>query len=241
MKLKLLMVLLALGLGTVLAQSNYPLISIHDIQYVDSVGTKGFSPSIHTGDTVRVQGVVMIRPLIDPDTNRTPVMYYGARWGTYIQDTSASEWGGLNILQGDTASAGVQNTAFDLLDSADVVEITGVVTAYSQTNELFVLLNPVTPVNVTDHLSKRPAPVQLSITDLTNNGVTNKDNYKYSGMYVEIHDVTSSDRSTSNGQFRINDKDGNYIVAYPQSRYFRTDGNKVPGSTYQPPQDGTPY
>ena len=241
MKLRLLLVLLVAGFGALMAQPQYPLVSIHDIQYIDSVSTKGFKPSVHTGDTVRVVGVIMIKPVIDPDTNRTPVMYYGSRWGTYIQDTSAvvDEWGGLNVLQGDT-SGDNQNTFFDLVDSADVVEMTGVVTTYNQTNELFLLLNPVTPVNIIKHLPERPAPLQISMTDLTDNNVTNKANYRYSGMYVELHDVVSSDRNASNGQFRINDKNGNYIVVYPQSRYFRTDANKIPGSTYEPPQDGTP-
>ncbi|MGA9295525.1 MAG: T9SS type A sorting domain-containing protein [Ignavibacteriaceae bacterium] len=241
MKLKLLMVFLVLGLGAVMAQSNYPVVSIHDIQYVDSVGAKGWQKSAYTNDTVRIVGVVMIRPVIDPDTNRTPVMYYGTRWGTYLRDTSSAvdEWAGLNVLQNDT-SGDNQNTFFDLVDSADVVEMTGVVTTYNQTNELMLLLKPVTPVNIISHLNKRPDPVELSLTDLVDNGVTNKANYKYCGMYVELHNVISSDRSASTGQFRINDKDGNYIIAYPQSRYFRTDANKVPGSTYEPPQDGTP-
>jgi len=223
-----------------MAQSDYPLVSIHDIQYVDSVGTKGWSPSALTGDTVRVVGQIMIRPVIDPDTNRFPIMYYGTRWGTYIRDTSQSqEWAGLNVLQNDTVG-NYQNTFFDLVDTTDIVEITGVVSTYGQTNEIFILLNPVTPVNILGTAPQRPEPLQLSMTDLVNNGVTNKDNYKLSGMYVELHNVISSDRNVSNGAFNINDESGNNIIAYPQSRYYRTDGNKIPGSTYQPPQDGTP-
>ena len=241
MKLRLLLILLAISFGMTMAQSNYPLVSIHDIQYIDSVAKNGFAPSALTGDTVRVVGVVMIKPVIDAVTNRTPTMYYGGRWGTYIQDTSSQvqEWAGVNVLQNDTTGDN-QNTFFDLVDSADVVEMTAVVTTYNQTNELMLLLNPVTPVNIIKHLTKRPAPIKLEMTDLTSNGVTNKEYYKYSGMYVELENVVSSDRSPSVGSFRINDNQGNYITAYPQSRYFRTDANKVPGSTYQPPQDGTP-
>ena len=239
MKLRLLLIVLALGLGSILAQSNYPLVSIHDIQYYDSVGTKNWQPSAYTGDTVRVVGIIMIRPLIDPDTNRTPVMYYGGRWGTYIQDTSAAlvkdGWGGLNILQNDT-TGNYQNTFFDLRDTADVVEMTGVVTTYNETNELMLLLDPVTPVNPISHLPKRPDPLILNMTDLTNNGVTNKEGYKYCGTYVEIRDVVTSNRSGN--QFNINVGNSG-IVAYGQSRYYRTDNNKVPGSTYQPPVDGT--
>jgi len=239
MKIRLLLIMLALGLGSILAQSNYPVVSIHDIQYYDSVGTKNWQPSAYTGDTVRVIGIIMIRPLIDPDTNRTPVMYYGARWGTYIQDTSAAAvadgWGGLNILQNDT-SGDNQNTFFDLRDTADVVEMTGVVTTYNETNELMLLLNPVTPVNPITHLTKRPDPLILNMTDLTNDGATNKEGYKYCGMYVELRDVVTSDRSTNS--FNVN-VGKNSITAYGQSRYYRTDGNKVPGSTYEPPVNGT--
>ncbi len=240
MRIRFLLIMLVLGLGYVLAQSNYPVVSIHDIQYYDSVGTKNWQPSALTGDTVTVIGIIMIRPLIDPDTNRTPVMYYGSRWGTYIQDTSAAAtaegWGGLNILQEDT-SGDNQNTFFDLRDTADVVEMTGVVTTYRQTNELMLLLKPVTPVNPIGHLDKRPEPLVLNMSDLTNNGVTNKEYFKYCGTYVELHDVITSDRSTN--QFNVNDDKGNGITAYGQSRYYRTDNNKVPGSTYQPPVDGT--
>ncbi len=244
MKMKLLVILLVMGFGITLAQSQYPLVSIHDIQYVDSVGTKGWSPSVLKDSIVRVVGTIMIRPVVDPDTNRTPTMYYGSRWGTYIRDTSSAvdEWAGLNILQNDTTGDN-QNTFFDLVDTADVVEITGKVTTYGQTNELFVLLDPVTSVNIIKKLPRRPAPLQLSITDLVDNGITNKANYKYSGMYVELHNVKSTDRSASVGSFSIfdeNNQSAGKIAVYPQSRYFRTDGNKMPGSTYEPPQDGTP-
>ncbi len=241
MKMKLLLILLVIGFGMALAQSQYPLVSIHDIQYVDSVGTKGWAPSALTGDTVRVVGTVMIRPVVDPDTNRTPTMWYGPRWGSYLRDTSSAvdEWAGLNLLQNDT-SGNNQNTFFDLVDSADVVEITGVVTTYGQTNELMLLLNPVTPVNIIQQLPERPAPIQLSIADLVDNGITNKALYKYSGMYVELHNVKSTDRNAGVGSFNIFDKNLNKIIVYPQSRYYKTDANKIPGSTYQPPQDGTP-
>ncbi len=244
MKFKILVLLVVfMGAGITLAQSSYPLVSIHDIQFVDSVATKGWLPSVHTGDTVRVRGAIMVNPLVDATSNRNPIMYYGARWGTYIQDTSAQAqgqgWAGLNILQNDTTGSN-QNTFFDLVDTTNVVEITGVVTTYGQTNELFVLLNPVTPVNIVGTIPKRPDPIQLSLTDLMQSGVVDQSGYKYSGMYVEFHNVISSDRNTSSGAFSINDGNGNKVAVYPQSRYFRLDANKLPGSTYQVPQDGTP-
>ncbi len=239
MKLKLLLLLFFAGASLTLAQKVYPLVTIHDIQYIDSVDTKGFRNSLLVGDTVRVQGAIMVRPLVDPDTARTPIMYYAQRWGTYIQDTTSNQfWNGLNILQNDTTSA-FQGTFFDLVDTSDVVEFTGVVTPYGQTNELMILLNPVTPVNIIGKLSKRPDPIQLSVTDFMNNLQSVKDAFKYSGMYVELHNLVSANRNSSTGQFNAYDANGNYIIVYPQSRYFRLN-YLLPYSHYQAPADGTP-
>lgn len=239
MKIKTLLFAFLMGIGMVFAQSQYPLVTVHDIQYIDSVATKGFTNSPLVGDTVRVQGAVMVRPVVDPVSNRNPIMYYGPRWGTYIEDTASNDgWGGLNVLV-DTSVSGYQNTFFDLVDTAQVVEFTGVVTAYNQTNELFLIPN--VAVNILPNSpTKRPAPVQLSISDFMQNGKTVVNSFKYSGMYVEIKNGISADRNTSNGAFNLYDNDGNYIAVYPQSRYFRLDANKLPGSTYQVPQDGTP-
>ncbi len=238
MKFKLLCIAILFGMGTMFAQSNYPLVSIHDIQYIDSVGTNGWSPSQYTNDTVRVVGVMMIRPLVDPaNNNRYTVMYYGNRYGSYIQDTSATEWGGLNVLISDTSAASTQATFFDLTDTAQIVELTGVISNYGQTNEMFLL--PSVPVNILGNMSRRPAPQKFSLSDFIDNGVVNRDNFKYSGMYVEFDNVISSDRNTSSGGFTINDGNGNSMIVYGQSRYFRLGTEAMPGSTYQPPQDGT--
>jgi len=238
MKIRLLLILSVLAVGIITAQSQYPLVTIHDIQNINGVDTLGFVQSTLTDDTVRVRGIVMVKPLVDADTNRMPTMYYGARWGTYIQDSSDS-WGGLNVLQNDS-TAPYQGTFFDIADTGDYVEMTGVVTNYGQTNELMLLINPVTEINYLSHLPKRPDPKEMSLTDFMNNGTVNKGAMKYTGMYVEFHNLISSDRNTSSGGFNLNDGNGNSMIVYPQSRYFRLDANKMPGSTYQPPQDGTP-
>ncbi len=240
MKIRLLLLTLLSAASLAFAQTQYPLVSIHDIQFIDSVDTKGFIASKYTNDTVRVRGVIMIKPLVDPATNRQTVMYYGNRWGSYIQDTSGQAWVGLNVLLNDTTTAGAQNTFFDLVDSSDIVELTGYISTYGSTNELMLVTNPAIPVNILGKLPKRPDPIQLSVTDFMSDGKTNLGSLKYSGMYAELHNVISSDRNASSGQFRINDANGNYLIAYPQSRYFRLDTYKMPGSTYQVPQDGTP-
>ena len=249
MKFRLLALSLIMGAGVILAQSGnklaktnaYPLVSIHDIQYVDSVGTKGWSPSpLHLGDTVRVRGVIMVQTLVDPDTARDPIMAYNGAWVTYIQDTSAQAridgWGGINVYQSDSTK---QGTFLDLADTADYVEITGVVGYYNEITEFMPLVNPETAINYLGKLPKRPDPIQLSVTDFMNNGTPVKDAYKYSGMYVELHNLRSGDRNASTGEFFAYDANGNYIDVYPTSRWFRVN-HKLPWSTYDAPADGTP-
>ena len=239
MKLRLLLIFLVIGFSIGIAQKEYPLVSIHDIQYIDSVGTKGWSKSKLEKDTVRVRGVVMIRTLVDPDTNRNPIMSYSGAWSTYIQDTSAQArqdgWGGMNIYQSDSTK---QGTNLDLADTADYVEITGIVTTYGQTTEFAPLVSPVTSINFISKLSKRPDPIQLSVTDFMNNIQPVKDAFKYSGMYVEVHNLTSGNRNTTTGEFYAYDSNGNYLDIYPTSRYYRLN-YKLPFSKYQVPADGT--
>ena len=242
MKFRLLLLLFLAGAVSVLAQSKYPLVTVHDIQYIDSVATKGFVPSPLVGDTVRVQGTVLVRPVVDPSTNRNPILYIGSRWGTYIQTPNSTEWGGMNVILDSTAT-GAENTFFDLVDTAQVVELTGVVIVYYSTIELSLIPN--IPVNIISSESKRPDPIQLSVSDLMNGQSGINAALKYSGMYAEIkstpdNKLISGNRNTSSGAFNLYDKDGNQLAVYPQSRYFRLDSHKMPGATYDVPQDGTP-
>ena len=81
MKIRLLLFLfLTIGVSFTFAQKEYPLVTIQDIQYRDSSDIFGFRPSLKTGDTVRVRGQVMVNPLVDASTNRTPILYVGAYW-----------------------------------------------------------------------------------------------------------------------------------------------------------------
>lgn len=239
MKNKILFLLLFLG-GISFAQSNYPLVTIHDIQFVpDSIISQGDIPSPLNGDTVRVRGVVMTSPLVDPVNDRRPIIAAGARWVTYIQDTSGTLWGGLNILQDDTSEA-YQSTFFDLIDTTDIVEFTGVVTEYFTSTELLQLINPITPINIVGSIAKRPEPIELTISDFMD-GSLKLEAEKYENMYVIIRNVISSDRNSSSGTFRINDASGNYMVMYDQSGYFTNRTHRLAGLTdYDAPQDGTP-
>ncbi len=76
--------------GMLFAQS-YPLMTIEDLQYQppDSLLANGDDQDRHNpffGDTVRVRGVVMVRPVVDPQTDRRRLFAAGARWMIYLVD-----------------------------------------------------------------------------------------------------------------------------------------------------------
>jgi len=237
---KIILPFLFLLAGVNLFAQDYPLVTIQDIQFLpDSVINLGDAPSPLNGDTVRVRGVVLVSPTVNPETDRRTIMYAGGRWVTYIQDENGELWGGLNVLQDDTLAIH-QGTFFDLIDTAQVVEFTGVVTEFSTSTEILHLVNPITPIQIISTLPKRPDPIQLSITDFMENGVLNFSAEKYEDMYVELHNVITSDRDLSNGNFRINDGQGNHMLMYNQSGYFTLRAYRLTGLTdYQPPQDGS--
>ena len=227
---------------------EYPLVTIQDIQFLpDTVIQNGDAISPLWGDTVHVRGIVMVSPVVNPTTDRRRIIAAGARWSIYIQDEVTGVWGGINILQNDTVGV-AQNTFFDILDTAQVVEFTGVITEFNGsttgttpgTTQINYLVDPITPVSIISTLPKRPEPIELNVTDFMQNGTHRFDAEKYEGAYVILRNVITSDRNTSNGTFRINDANGNYVVMYDQSGYFTLRAHRLSNlTTYQPPQDGT--
>lgn len=235
MNLKHLLVAVLFFAGFIQAQ-QYPLVTIRDIQFnLDSLNSD--PPSPLNGDTVRVRGLILVRPVVDPDTNRNTIISAGARWVTYIQDPDGNAWGGLNVLQNDTSIVN-QNTFFDLVDTAQVVEFTGVVTEYFTTTELIMLLNPQpVPVQIVGQEPKRPDPIELELSDLfTASNTYNFEMEKYENMYVIFRNIITSDRQ-SNGQFKLNDGNGNFANIYNQSRYFKTGTAGL--ANWQAPLDGS--
>ncbi|MBK7629909.1 MAG: hypothetical protein IPJ23_04260 [Ignavibacteriales bacterium] len=238
MKIKLFTLFAALFILSMnIFAQEYPLVTLQDIQGVPDSLLGTDPPSLLNGDTVRVRGIALVSTVIDPDTNRGVIISAGARWAGYIQDPESNLWGGLNIIQNDTSVA-AQGTFYDLVDSADIVEFTGIVTEYNTTTELILITAPQPiPVQILESRPNRPAPIELELSDLfTTTGGYNFDAEKYEGMLVNFRNVIVSDRNT-NGNFKINDFDGHSAFIYNQSRYFKTSGGIIPG--YQPPLNGS--
>lgn len=248
MKTKLLF-LLIIASATIIFAQNYPHVSIRDLQFLpDDSLSAGRDASLHIGDTVQVTGVVMVQPVVDPTFDRRPIMWAGTRWQTYLRDTNyaAVDWAGINVIQNDTSLA-AQQTLMDLLDTAQVVTITGVVAEFVSTGQvggqtqINVLTNPVVPIQFIGTKPNRGEPVEVTISEL-NNGLAA--NYltgeKYEGMYVIIRNVITSDRSTSTSSstpFAINDGLGNKMFIHDQSGYFTKRNHKL--REWDPPLDGT--
>ncbi len=244
--------LFAILFSSVLIYSqNYPHYSISQIQFVpDSLLSQGIEASPRVGDTIQVTGVVMVPSVVNSTFDRRPIMWAGARWQTYLRDTNYTnnQWAGINIIQNDTSLA-AQGTLMDLLDTAQVVTITGIVSEFvsaGQTGgqtQINVLTNPLLPTQFLGSKPNRGNPVEISISDLntgnlpTGNILTGE---KFEGMYVIIRNVITSDRNTSTSSsapFAINDANGNKIFIHDQSGYFTKRAHKL--REWDPPLDGT--
>jgi len=226
--------------------SNYSqnLVTIEEVQYQDSVSllTNGDLPSPYNGQTVKLRGIVMVRPVVNAQTDRRPIMWAGTRWVTYLQDDEGlayPHFDGINVLQDDTTGPN-QGTFFDLIDTAQVVEVTATITEYFTTTEGLILLTPVTPVSIIQQLSKRPDPKELQISDFINGSVLNPLAEKYEGEYIVLRNVITSDRDQNTGRFKINDLDGNSMFMWDQSGYFTKRSHRLTGlTTFEPPVDGS--
>ncbi|WP_337872038.1 hypothetical protein, partial [Ignavibacterium sp.] len=248
MKAKLFFVLLFVASSLTLAQ-NYPHVSIRDLQFLpDDSLSNGQDASLHIGDTVQVTGVVMVSPVVDPSLDRRPIMWAGSRWQTYLRDTNyaAVDWAGINVIQNDTTAA-AQGTFMDLLDTARIVTITGVISEFVSTGQIGgqtqinVLTNPVTPIQFLGAKPNRGEPVEVTIAELNNGNAANYlTGEKYEAMYVIIRNVITSDRNVSTNAstpFAINDGLGNKMFIHDQSGYFTKRTHKL--REWDPPIDGT--
>jgi len=194
-------------------------------------------------DTVRVTGVVIVKPSI--------LTYTLQRYNTYIQDTTTGQlWAGLNVLT-DDSSASAQGTGINALDTGMVVTITGRVTEYgSQPNSLTEMFaykvgffQTVVPISINGYYrntGNRPAAYEVTCdsfavgtTPMPSRGE------KYEGMYVVIRNVTVTSVDQGYGSFTFQDAKGNWMKMYDGSGYYTLRGHRASNSTYAPPPVGT--
>ena len=199
------------------------------------------TPYVITNDTVRVTGVVLVRPRL--------LTYTLARYNIFIQDTTTGEvFAGLNVLTNDTSST-AQQTGITALDSGDVVTVTGRALEFgSQPNsltEMYIYSTSApaftSPVLIEAGASiPRPAPRELTVDSFAL-GTTPRisSGEKYEGMYIVVRNVTVNSVDLSSGRFTFVDSAGNQMGIYDGSGYYTLRGHKISGSRYAPPPVGT--
>ena len=217
---------------------TYPLISIHDLQYVDDQNlANGLDSALqYVGDTVQVEGVVTFDPC-----------YYGLspnqhRNGTFLSQVNATgAWSALHILI-EPGAIGLGSAPADLQqlsDDADyydncvygnTVKVTGIFKGYSNNTQLYLL--PI-QTDVTSFSNPIPAPIVMQIDSFEKSdgqggqAIQIPSGEKYEGVYVELHNVRVVDVTVTSSGTRINwsiqDDFGNKMKIRDMSGYFRND------------------
>ena len=255
MKIKSFLVVVLLMTGYMFGQTSpYKLVTLQQINAFGDTATAYWNSPL-AGDTVRVQASVLVTPIVSQVGDRRTIFYYASAWGCWVQDANGTPWSGLEIYQSDSTKTDSQ---FDLCDTAQTYEFTGIVTPYPPaaptTTELNLILAP-TPIPVVwkhDDV-KRPDPIPLTIDSCwDSHGNFNLQLRKYQGMYVSFvsdstHPLITSGLLTGSGStaggFTINDNSGHHIAMYAQSKYYRTGANYTLRPSYTAPPNGSllPY
>jgi Predicted extracellular nuclease len=165
-------------------------------------------------------------------------MWAGSRYQSYLRDTAGvGEWGGINILVNDTSADNLA-TYIDLLDTCQIITVTGVVTEYLNKFTEIILL-PKYPIEFVGQVAKRDDPIEVNISDFANGSAPNLLGEKYEGVYVVIKNVISTNRNTGAvaNPFSITDQYGNTMIVHGQSCYFTKRTYKA--RDWDPPIDGT--
>jgi hypothetical protein len=247
----------ALGqqIGKVVTIPQLQIVSIDSLLKLDTLqnaaggASLDKSPSWHSSDskadTVRVTGVVIVKPSI--------LTYTLQRYNTYIQDTTTGQlWGGLNVLT-DDSSANAQNTGIAALDTGMIVTITGRVTEFAATGQnnsltemfaykagFFQTVVGIEVNGVYQNTGNRPAPVEVTCDSFAIGTKPMPSRAeKYEGMYVVVRNVTVSAVDPSFGSFTFQDAAGNQMKMYDGSGWFTKRGHAFKNSKYSPPPVGT--
>ena len=139
--IKKLIVAVALFFPAMAFSQTYPLISIHDLQYVDDQNlSNGLDSALaYIGDTVQVEGVVIFDPCAYGQSTT------GSRVATFLSDVnSAGAWNGIQIIadpavigagSGPAALLQLSNSSLfqDNCVLGNTVKVTGILSSFSTT------------------------------------------------------------------------------------------------------------
>ncbi len=156
----------------------YPLVSIHDIQYVADPSSGNASP--YTGQTVYVEGIVVAAP-----------GELGSRT-MFIEDAAGGAWSGLYVYDSHIFS-GVS------VSRGDKVRVLGSVSEYHGMTEL--VFDSLTVLSSGNSL---PDPSIVSTGDFANPSTAEQ----WESVYLEFQNATVADADLGHGEWSINDGSG---------------------------------
>lgn len=237
------------ALGFSLSSLNFDFVTLQQIQFKpnDSL-VLGRDKSDLLGDSVEFIGRIVAPPRVSPANNQRHYLLRGTTSYTcYLQDTSNGLFGGIVIRQGTRNDP----TLIDEMDTGQIVKVRGTIQEFGSTqssnfaNTLTQLAldtadgYTVTPIG---GITKRPAPITVTIADFASGDYPNGGtiNYvggeKYEGMYVEIRNVSVAAGIGNRQPISIVDEAGNRMYMRDFSNFFSTQ----PNDTVQNPPNWTP-
>jgi hypothetical protein len=205
MRKSLLLTTLLLLLGSVGFAQTYPLVSIHDIQFVSSTDLGNcLQASSMAGDTVRVQGLLVQDPDSAALTDNNSFQFW-------MRD-GYGDFSGIDVIGFfDPNMIGVSG-----LQEGDSIEITGVVTEFGNAETEIIPLDNA-PVTILGAFGSLAPTVVANVGLINDNTQTNNlpTGETWEGQYIELQDltVTSVDPFSSGTRvsFVVQDGNGNKI------------------------------
>ncbi len=209
-----------------LAAIGFYLVYVTTIMVVQTVPNDslaiGHDRSLKINDTVTVTGRVVAPAVVNATGNDFRILMRGQNSRTiYLQDTTNSLFGGIIVRQADTVS----NTGILNLDSGMKVTLTGIVQEFpdiisSGSTQLNLSLLEI--IQVLPTVKKRPAPIQVNVSEFDSLGIMKFSAEKYEGLYVQINNVSVGPQSAlgSRNIRRLIDAQGNFIYLRDFSNFF---------------------
>lgn len=230
MKYTFLIAFLALSLS---AFAQYPLVSIHDIQYKSDAALGAEDDlSDYEGDTVTIHGLV----IFDPCTYALSTS--GTRMGTFLSDVADdTQWSGITVLI-DSAAIVFDGSLEDLNDATlfvdnfqvgNIVECVGIVSTFDGLTQFLILPEETSVIG----FGTPPAPYPATIGQFMQSDgaggqvIQTVTGEPYENVYVEFNNVFVTDVTYNAASMRwtwfLQDLDGNKIQIRDISGYYRND------------------
>lgn len=218
MNIRKLLVLLILISTWGFANAQYPVVSIHDVQYVDATKLAACNDSsAYHGDTITVIGYVMA------DANLTDIpsssVQGGFRPAVHLADTAqGGKMGNFSGIQIMGVYLDASNKSFPVNDIYNLyegmmVKLTGIVSTFAGETQMTPLDNSSLTVLGT---GPKPQAVKVDLGKLNDNNRNNllETGETYEGSFVELNDLTVIAVNPFSGNrvsFDVQDANGNKI------------------------------